>query len=156
VSTDRVGGRTTSAGINVVEPNYFDLMRVPLVRGHDFPAHEQGAIAGPESRPLRSIIVNETMARQRWPGQDPGGKIVWLGCREDAPRTTGQVIAVARDYKYRSLDQEPQPLLYISRLQVWWNGFFALIVHTTGDPGSLAEPLIRIARAKGPNLRIYE
>jgi putative ABC transport system permease protein len=39
---------------------------------------------------------------------------------------------------------------------VWWNGFFALIVHTTGYPGALAEPLIRMARAEGPNLRIYE
>ena len=39
---------------------------------------------------------------------------------------------------------------------MWWNGFFALIVHTTGDPGSLAESLIRMARAEGPNLRIYE
>ena len=139
-----------------MEPNYFDLMRMPLVRGSNFPAHEQGPIAGPDSGPLRSIIVNETMARQRWPGQDPVGKILWLGCREGAPRTAGQVIAVARDSKYRTLDEEAMRLLYISRLQVWWNGFFALIVHTTGDPGSLAEPLIRMARAEGPNLRIYE
>ena len=156
VSTDRVGGRPASAAIDVVEPNYFDLMRVPLVRGRNFSANEQGPIASPESGPLRSIIVNETMARRRWPGQDPVGKIVWLGCREGAPRTAGQVIAVARDYKYRTLDEEPLSLLYVSRLQVWWNGFFALIVHTAGDPGTLAEPLIRMARAEGPNLRIYE
>lgn len=156
VSADRVGGRPAPAGVNVVEPNYFDVMQVPLVRGRNFPAHEQGPIAGPDSGPLRSVIVNETMARQRWPKQDPVGKIVWLGCREDAPRTAGQVIAVARDSKYRTLDEEPQPFLYMSRLQVWWNGFFALIVHTTGDPGALAEPLIRMARAEGSNLRIYE
>ncbi|HKE23501.1 MAG TPA: FtsX-like permease family protein [Bryobacteraceae bacterium] len=156
VSTDRVGGRPASAAIDVVEPNFFDLMRVPLVRGRNFSANEQGPIAGPESGPLRSIIVNETMARRRWPGQDPVGKIVWLGCREGAPRTAGQVIAVARDYKYRTLDEEPLSLLYISRLQVWWNGFFALIVHTAGEPGTLAEPLLRMARAEGPNLRIYE
>jgi putative ABC transport system permease protein len=155
-SADRVGGRPTPAGINVVEPNYFDVMQVPLMRGRNFPAHEQGPIAGPDSGPLRSIIVNETMARQRWPGQDPVGKIVWLGCREGAPRTAGQVIAVARDSKYRTLDEEPQRLLYISRLQVWWNGFFALIVHSAGEPGALTEPLIRMARAEGSNLRIYE
>jgi predicted permease len=156
VSADRRGGLPASTAIDVVEPNYFDLMQIPLVRGRNFPTYEQGPLAGPDSGPLRSIIVNETMARQRWPGQDPVGKIVWLGCREGAPRTAAQVIAVARDSKYRTLDEEPMRLLYISRLQVWWNGFFALILHTTGDPGSLAESLIRMARAEGPNLRIYE
>jgi hypothetical protein len=44
----------------------------------------------------------------------------------------------------------------MSRLQVWWNGFFALILHTAGDPNILTEPLIRFARSGGPNLRIYE
>ena len=156
VGEDRAGGRQVPADLDVVEPNYFDLMQVPLVRGHNFPAHEQGPIAGPDRGPVRSIIVNETMARRQWPGQDPVGKIVWLGCREGAPRTAGQVIAVARDSKYRTLDEEPLPLLYISRLQVWWNGFFALTVHTAGDPGALAKPLIRMARAEGSKLRIYE
>jgi predicted permease len=156
LSADRTGGQPASAAIDVVDPNYFDLMQIPLVRGSNFPSHEKGPIAGPDNGPLRSIIVNEAMARQRWRGQDPVGKIVWLGCREGAARTAGRVIAVARDSKYRSLDEEPVRLLYISRLEVWWNGFFALIVHTTGDSGLLAESLLRMARAEGPNLRIYE
>ena len=58
VSADRVGGPPASAAIDVVEPNYFDLMQIPLARGSNFPAHEQGPIAGPDSGSVRSIIVD--------------------------------------------------------------------------------------------------
>ena len=145
-------GRASSeshADINVVEPNYFEMMNVSLLRGRNFAAYDQ-------TQSPRVIIVNETMARQRWPGQDPIGKILWLGCQQGAPRIPAQVIGVVRDSKYGALDEDPQPLLYVSRLQVWWNGFFALILHTAGDPRAMARPLIQLARAGGPNLRVYE
>ena len=153
---DRVGGPSVPVAINVVEPNYFDMMHVPLLRGRNFAANPAGPLAGPDNGPARSIIVNQTMARRLWPGQDPIGKQLWLGCREGKPRVEAQVIGMARDSKYGALDQDPSPLFYISRLEVWWNGFFALIVHTAGDPSGIAEGLIRMARAEGTNLRIYE
>ncbi|HEV2448429.1 MAG TPA: FtsX-like permease family protein, partial [Candidatus Sulfopaludibacter sp.] len=46
--------------------------------------------------------------------------------------------------------------LFVSRLQVWWNGFFALIVEAEGAPYTLTEPLIRLARSGGRDLRVYE
>jgi predicted permease len=139
----------THAGINVVEPNYFEMMRVPLLRGRNFAAQDR-----PQSP--RAVIVNETLARQRWPGQDPIGKVLWLGCRQHDPQIPAQVIGVVRDSKYGALDENPRPFLYVSRLQVWWNGFFALIVRTSGDPHGVAEPLMKLARAGGPTLRTYE
>jgi predicted permease len=137
------------AAINVVEPNYFQLMQVPLLRGRNFAAYDR-----PQSP--RVVIVNQTMAAQRWPGQDPVGKEVWLGCGEDASRVRAQVIGVTRDSKYGALDERGVPLFYVSRLQVWWNGFFALILKTRDDPRAVMEPLIQLARSGGPNLRIYE
>jgi predicted permease len=124
----------THASINVVEPNYFETMQVPLLRGRNFASYDR-----PTSP--RVIIVNETMARQWWPGQDPLGKVVWLGCGNERPRVAAQVIAVARDSKYGALDEGPRPFFYVSRLQVWWNGFFALILQTAGDPHTATEPL---------------
>jgi predicted permease len=140
----------THANINVVEPNYFEMMRIPLVRGRNFAAYDQ-------AQSQRVVIVNETMAKRWWPGQDAIGKVVWLGCESDKKtRMSAQVIAVARDSKYGALDEDPRPFFYVSRLQVWWNGFFALILQTTGDPHAAAEPLIKLARTGGPNLRMYE
>jgi predicted permease len=139
----------THANINVVEPNYFQTMQVPLIRGRNFARYDQ-----PNSP--RVVIVNETMARRWWPGQDAVGKVLWLGCGSDQPRVQAEVIAVARDSKYGALDEDPRPFFYLSRIQVWWNGFFALILRTTGDPHAITEPLIKLARTGGPNLRVYE
>jgi putative ABC transport system permease protein len=147
--SDSLGSPEHHASINVVEPNYFGVMRVPLLRGRNFASYDQ-----PHSP--RVIIVNETLARQRWPGQNPIGKMLWMGCRERDPKIAAEVIGVARDSKYSTLDEAPAPFLYVSRLQVWWNGFFALILRTTGDPRALIEPLIRLARTGGPDLRMYE
>src|SRR5439155_27203544 len=104
----------------------------------------------------RVIIVNETMARLWWPGQNPIGKTAWLGCQESQPRIPAEVIGIARDSKYGSLDEQPRPFYFAYWRQVWWNGFFALALHTAGDPYTLAEPLLKLARTGGPNLRIYE
>ena len=143
------GSPATQANINVVEPNYFEMMRVPLLQGRNFASYDR-----PQSP--RVIVVNETMARRWWPGQDAIGKVVWLGCGNEASRVPAQVIAVARDSKYSALDEDPRPFFYVSRLQVWWNGFFALILQTTGDPHAVTEPLIKLVRTGGPNLRMYE
>ena len=115
----------THASINVVEPNYFEMMHVPLLRGRNFAAYDL-----PKSP--RVIIVNETMAKRWWPGQDAVGKVAWLGCENEEPRAPAQVIAVARDSKYGALDEDPRPFFYVSRHQVWWNGFFALILADHG------------------------
>jgi predicted permease len=147
-SADR-NSPASHANINVVEPNYFEMMRVPLIRGRNFASYDQ-----PHS--ARVVIVNETMARQRWPGQEAVGKALWLGCGERTPRVSAEVIGVVRDSKYSALDEDPRPFFYVSRLQVWWNGFFALILQTTGDPHSLVEPLIKLVRTGGPDLRMYE
>lgn len=134
--------------INVVEPNYFDFMNVPLLRGRSF-------VSGDRSGAPRVIVVNETMARRWWPGADALGKTAWLGCDTDT-RVPAEVVGVVRDSKYGSLDEQPRPFYFVHWRQVWWNGFFALMLHTAGDPHAVAEPLLGLARTGGANLRIYE
>jgi len=134
--------------INVVAPNYFQFMQTPLLRGRTF------SVGDREGAP-RVVVVNETMARRWWPGEDAMGKTVWLGCREDS-RVPAEVIGVVRDSKYGSLDEQPLPFYFVHWRQVWWNGFFALMVHTTEDVRGVREPLLQIARSGGANLRIYE
>ena len=135
--------------INVVEPNYFGMMDVRLLRGRGF------ATADLPHSP-RAIVVNETMARRRWPGEDPIGKRLWMNCGNHETPVEASVVGVVRDTKIQSLDEPPLPLLYVSRLQVWWNGYFALIVHTQGDSQTVAAPLLKLASGGGPNLRTYD
>ena len=134
--------------LNVVEPNYFQFMGTPLLRGRTFDN-------GDRSGSSRVIVINETMARRWWPGEDAVGRTAWLGCRQET-RVPAEVIGIVRDSKYGSLDEQALPFYFAHWRQVWWNGFFALMVESAGDAHAIEEPLSKLAQTGGPDLRIYE
>jgi putative ABC transport system permease protein len=101
------------------------------------------------------VIVNETFAARYWPKQDPLGKTVWLGCDTKQKRTLAQVVGLARDAKYESLDEPPRPFVYRALAQDW-AGFLAVIVETAGPPGELTAPLRGILHGLDSTLRVYE
>ena len=133
---------------NVVEPNYFDMMRIPILQGRAFlpvgSLHDQ-----PE------VIVNQTMARRWWPNGDALGKLLWVGCKT-SQRKIGQVVGVARDVADGSFGDAPDPLFYLSRLQDPGNGQFSLVIRTGGNPYLWARPLLDVAQSGGPHLRVFE
>jgi predicted permease len=86
-------------GFARVAPGYFETLRLPLLRGRDFTS------ADTSSAP-RVIIVNETFARTYFPGADPIGRTI-----QDGPSRV-QIVGVAKDARYRSLSEEPQPQIY--------------------------------------------
>ncbi len=140
--------RPRRTGSDIVTPGYFHTMAMPLVRGREFEDTDR-----PESPPV--VIVNETLAKRYWPHEDPIGKTVWLGCDVKRPRTMAEVVGIAKDAKYGSLEEEPRPFVYRA-LEQGWVGFVALIVETEGDPGVFAAGLRGVMRGLDPSLRIYE
>jgi predicted permease len=140
--------RPRRAGSDIVAAGYFDTLGIPIVRGRAFEARDrQGA--------PRVVVVNETFARRYWPGQDAIGQSVWLGCDVRKPRALAEVVGVARDAKYGSLDELPQPFVYRPLAQDW-AGFMTLIVHTGGSPEKFTAPLRVALAGLDPNLRVYE
>jgi predicted permease len=133
---------------NLVVPGYLDVMRVGLVAGRDFTAVDG------EGSP-RVVIVNQTFAKRYWPNESALGKMVWLGCDTRRPRNRAEVVGVAKDGKYGSLDEDPRPFVYEAFAQ-GWVGFMAVTVHTSGPPAEFAEPLRHLLRELDPELRIYE
>jgi predicted permease len=93
---------------NVISPAYFDVLRIPLVRGRGFDARDREG-AGDVA------IVNETLARAAWPDEDPIGRTLVQGLGP-AERTL-QVVGIARDSKYRSLGEDPRPFIYVPMAQ---------------------------------------
>ncbi|SPE41686.1 Permease (fragment) [Candidatus Sulfopaludibacter sp. SbA3] len=140
--------RPGRAGSDIVAAGYFDTLGIPIVRGRGFEARDR--LGAP-----RVVVVNQTFARRYWPGQDPIGQSVWLGCDVKKPRTVAEVAGVARDAKYGSLDEPPQPFVYRPLAQDW-AGFMTLIVHTAGSPGKFTSPLRAALAGLDPNLRVYE
>lgn len=92
---------------NSVTPDYFRSLAMPILGGRAFRDSDS------ESAP-RVAIVNQTMARNLWPGGDPLGKRFRLGRTGDV---WWQVVGVARDSKYLTLFEPPLPFFYVPAAQ---------------------------------------
>jgi putative ABC transport system permease protein len=93
-----------SAQYNIVSPDYFRALRIPITQGRAF--SERDRIGSP---PV--AIVNETLAQRMWPGENPLGKRLGLG------RDESEVVGVFADIKQRQLDSEPRLQICVPVLQ---------------------------------------
>ena len=91
------------AEYRVVSPGYFTTMGIPLVRGSGFTEHHTAEVPA-------VTIINETMARQFWPGEDPIGQRINLGNPARSPWRT--IIGIVKDIRNEGLDREPYPQMY--------------------------------------------
>jgi putative ABC transport system permease protein len=114
----------------LVSPDYFRTLGIRQLAGRAFTdADDAGA--------PQIVIINETLARQYFPQQDPVGKRLQTG--DYSPM--GQwltIVGVVADVKYSGLNEAAQPTLYTAFQQnLWWRSMF-LAVKADGDPLSLA------------------
>ena len=87
---------------NIVSRGFFDALGLPLLAGRQFAATDRvGAPA--------VAIVNETLARQMWPGQEAVGKKILVG----RSRWSLDVVGVVKDAKYRTIGESPSPFFYV-------------------------------------------
>jgi predicted permease len=133
-------GSPHRVGYNIVEPNYFYLMRLPILRG-----------AGFTDAP--GVLVNETMARAFWPGEDAIGKLLWIGCDAAHPKLL-PVAGVVRDVALPG--EDTRPVYYLSRRQDTETHGFALVARTAGDPYRWSKPLVDALLAEAPDAHLYE
>jgi predicted permease len=101
------GQKAPETMFNSVDASYFDTLRIRVLLGRAF--MEADGEASP-----RVAIINETMAKHFWPGEDPIGKRFSL--TGDAGPFV-EVVGVARDGKYRVLAEDPQPYFYVPLTQ---------------------------------------
>jgi len=131
---------------NVVEPGWFRTLKLPLVRGRDFTPADTST-APPVA------IVNEAMARELWPGENPLGKQLIVESPV-AERSRVFVIGVAADAKLMSVTEAAEPYVYVPMSQQHMSRI-ALLVRTTD--GRSAIPAVRqIVRTMNSNLPITE
>ena len=125
-----------------VTPQYFEAMRIPVLRGRAFTERDRA------DAPLVAI-VNETMARKMWPGKDPlGGTIKMLN--EESPWAT--VVGVVKDVRNLGFLEEIPPTMYFPLEQSNLSAYFAprtmnLVIRTDGDPTTLVPSLRNEVRA---------
>jgi putative ABC transport system permease protein len=132
-----------------VTPDYFAAMRIPIVRGRGFTEADRG------DAPL-VLVVNETMARQLWPGQDPIGRTVRM-FGDDDPWAT--VVGVVGDVRSSGFLAPVPPTMYHPHAQAGRGASFTsrsmtLVVRTAGDPLALAAAVRGAARALDRNVPV--
>jgi len=91
---------------SLVSPGYFQTMGIPVLRGRDFNAQDR-----PDT-PLVAV-VNETLARQFFPGRDALGQRFHWG-----DRALFTIVGIAGDVRISALDADPPPMIYHSMFQV--------------------------------------
>ncbi len=122
----------------IISEGYFHAMEIPLKDGRDFSARDdQGT--------LPVIILNQTCARNLWPGQNPIGKIV----AEDVDRT---VVGVVGDVHHMALEEGSGNEFYIPIRQTNDYGSVDLVVRTSMTTMDLASRLREALRPIEPDL----
>ena len=122
------GNAVTNANVRMATPGYFATLGLPLVAGREF--SPQDTMEAP-----RVIIINESLARSAWNGQDPVGRTLILDYQGGAaPR---QVVGVVRDARYKGPRSDPAPEIFIPHAQ---NPYLVMnvVARTTLDAGALA------------------
>ena len=126
-----IEGRPASKGeaapqvaiINVTS-EYFEALRQPVLQGRSFNDHDD------RKAPLAAVI-NQTMARHRWPGEDPIGRRLSF----DQGESWARIIGIAGDANEYGLDHAVQDEVYLSVAQNPLHGFGnKVVVRTAGDP----------------------
>jgi predicted permease len=122
------------ARLQIVSPGYLSTVRVPLKAGRGFTEQD--------TRDNTLVtIVNETLARTMWPGENPIGKR--FACCEAGPKgrmdpVWHQVVGVVGDVRAQGLDRQVQPEFYIPMAQMppsawdWIGRTMDLVVRTRG------------------------
>jgi predicted permease len=114
------------AGLTWVSPQYFNALGVQLKSGRTFDSQDTSK-TGPK------LVVNAVLAHTVFGGEDPLGRRLVAGPRNDL---IGTVVGVVADIRQRALGAEPIPLIYECTCQ-GINRFMnrmSLIVRTAGDP----------------------
>jgi putative ABC transport system permease protein len=130
---DKYGARWMS-----VSPGYLGLFKIPILRGRDFTDNDTAAAPG-------VALINEALAKQLWPGQDPMGQHVIVG-KDMGPTLQGEpvreIIGVVADSHNTGLGHAPDPMMMVPVAQVT-DGYAAAysdiqpllwLVRTRGDP----------------------
>ena len=132
----------------VASPGFFHTMRIPLLAGREFTAHDDKQ--GP---PV--ILINERFARKYFPGESPFGKHIRSNVSDgDGQPPWREVVGVVGDVKRRNLMADDEPMYYLPWAQAILTSP-ALCIRAAGDPAQLAGPLRAELARLDPEIPLY-
>jgi predicted permease len=133
-----------SSTMDTIDEGYFKTMGIAILRGRGF-------LASDTAEAPRVAVVNEHFAQHFWPGGDAVGKRFRLDSRDGAPV---EIVGVAQTIKQDSF--EPAADFVYFPLAQHPLARMTLMLHSSGDPLQLVEPVKEVVRALDPNLPMLD
>ena len=132
--------------IRVVTDGYFEAAGIPLRAGR-LPAEADRAASAPV------VVVNETMARIAWPGENPLGQTITT---YSGQQVIGTVVGVVGDVRHEALEHASGPEMYLAMRQTGDYGAMQLVVRTALPLDGLAEGIRTALRPIAPDLPVRD
>ena len=137
--------------LHMAAPGYFKTMGIPVKRGRDFT--ERDTLSAP---PV--LIVNEALARQHFPNEDPIGKRMAPGFStipvRDDDSGMREIVGVVADVKHGSLQGAAQPEIYFAQSQMPMSAM-TVVVRASGDPRALQRSVRGVVQSLDANAPVY-
>jgi predicted permease len=154
-SSFEVEGRQLETGTNiantqVISPDYFSVMRIPLIRGRSLDERDLNPMPS-------TVVVNQTIARKIWPDEDAIGKRMRL--KPDAPWLT--VVGIVSDIKNEGSSKATKPELYFLYTEkpfgLWADlRSMTLVVRTSSELQQMVSAIRVELNSLDPDLPIYK
>ncbi len=138
--------------LNAVTPDYFRALGIPMVLGRTFTAADAPGDQG-------GVVINETAAREFWPGQAPVGRRFYRMPLRGVERPSIEVIGVVADHRFASLTEPVAPLVFFHAAHPIMGQVSPdqrLVVRTGLDPLRLLPALQQAARSVDRNLALLD
>jgi putative ABC transport system permease protein len=140
-------GKSNTADYTTASPDYFRVMRIPLLRGRFF--SEQDSPSHPNV-----AIISETLARRYFPDQDPIGRQMRFGFppNGNVPR---EIIGVVGDLRDVALSREPGSMMYVPFAQAPLYGG-EVVVRSSSSASSVAAGIRQTVRSMDKDLPVTD
>jgi predicted permease len=142
---DVANGTSTTVRSNVVGPDFFHTLGVPVLAGRDFTDSDTA------SSPHVGII-NELFAKRFLPNQNPLGHSIGTG----DGKYEMKIVGVVKDHKYRSIDEEPIPMAWYMYAQIPITGQMHVELRAHGEPLAILPAVRKVVQQMDPNLPLMQ
>ena len=134
-------GGSTLVRSNVVGPDFFRTLGVPVLAGRDF--KDSDTATSPHVG-----IINEQFARRFFPNQNPLGHSIGT----DDGKYSMTIVGVVKDHKYRSIDEDPIPMAWYMYAQIPVLGEMHAELRIHGWPLAILPEVRKVVQQMDPNL----
>lgn len=117
--------KRTTVGSRTVTPGFFQTLGIPLLHGRSFNDRDDAAS-------MEAIVINESMAKRFFPGQNPVGKTFKLSKDSKEP---SQIVGIVADTRDTHPGKAPIPGVYFNLLTDPWNQVYIMVRSQLKGPG---------------------